>query len=211
MENFNPPIQIIYVMDPHCGWCYGFGSVILKVFDYYKDNPSVEFDILPGGLFPNSFTIPAGFAANKRPIAERITQFSGVAFSEEYFTSILAEGSFLDSELPSRAILAFKKLNFKEVVHFSERLLEIEFKEAKNNSKETTILEVVREFDVDEEMFKAQFESETLKLEVLKNFQIVQEMHVGFPTVLLHKAGNISKIASGYAPFERLIRKIEES
>ena len=43
-------IELAYVMDPHCGWCFGFGKVILELFETYKNDPSIKFTIRPGGL-----------------------------------------------------------------------------------------------------------------------------------------------------------------
>lgn len=198
-------------MDPHCGWCFGFGKVILKIFEHYKNNPSVEFDILPGGLFTRPIFIEKGFAENKRPIAARITELSGVSFSEDYFNVILAEGSFLNSEPPSRAILVFNKLKHKEVILFAERLLTIEFEEAKNNSKEETIFEVLEEFEVDVLEFRNYYESQELKKEVQQKFQMSQNLQTGFPALILRKGKEIKKIAGGYAPFERVLKKIESN
>ncbi|SHK73048.1 protein-disulfide isomerase, contains CxxC motif [Clostridium cavendishii DSM 21758] len=38
--------KIYYVMDPMCGWYYGFGEVIEKIHDKYKEK--YDFTILPG-------------------------------------------------------------------------------------------------------------------------------------------------------------------
>jgi len=164
-------IELLYVMDPHCGWCFGFGKVILELFETYKNNPSVSFDVLPGGLFYPAIQLQNGFADDKRPIAKRIEELAGVTFSEGYFTEVLGRGGFLDSEPPARAVLCVKKLYRKHLVPFTEKLLEKEFIFVKNNSLDEVIFETVKEFDIDKATFDKLFHSTEIKQAVLKEFQ----------------------------------------
>ncbi|MFA8436756.1 MAG: DsbA family protein [Marinifilaceae bacterium] len=202
-------MKLIYVMDPHCGWCFGFEKVILELFEKYKNNPSVSFDIKPGGLFHPAIQINEGFADDKRPIAKRVEDLSGVKFAESYFTNILGNGSFLDSEPPARAILCVKELNKELVVPFTEKLLEKEFIFAKNNSLEKTILETVEEFEIDRTSFEELFHSSEMKQNVIQEFQETRSMVSGYPVLFAKHNGQLIKLAEGYAPFERLVKKIE--
>jgi putative protein-disulfide isomerase len=202
-------MELIYVMDPHCGWCFGFGKVILELFETYKNNPSVSFDIKPGGLFSPKIEIPLNFADSKRPIAQRIEKLSAVKFSEKYFTHILGEGSVLDSEPPARAILCVRELNKELLVPFTEKLLEKEFIYGENNSLEKTIFSVVKELNIDEAKFRDLYHSNEMKQNVLIEFQEARSMVSGYPVLLLRQNNQITKLASGYAPTERLVKKID--
>ena len=205
----NKKIELIYVMDPHCGWCFGFGKVILELFEKYENNPSVRFDVKPGGLFYPAINIPEGFADGKRPIAKRIEELSGVKFSEDYFAKVLGDGSFLDSEPPARAILVVKQIEKDFVVPFTEKLLEKEFIHGQNNSLDGTILKSVKDFKIDMDTFTKYFYSAVMKQMVLSEFQNVQRMVTGYPVLFLKHDSQLTKLASGYAPLERLIKKIE--
>lgn len=202
-------IELIYVMDPHCGWCFGFGKVVLELFENYKNNPSVSFDVKPGGLFSPKIHIPEGFAEDKRPIAKRIEELSGVTFSESYFTKILGSGSFLDSEPPSRAILCVKKMNKELLVPFTEKILKIEFIFGQNNSLDETIFQIIKEFDIDEVLFKEYYYSTEIEQKVRVEFQEVGILITGFPALFMKHNNQLTKLAGGYAPTERIIRKIE--
>ncbi len=202
-------IELIYVMDPHCGWCFGFGKVVLELFENYKNNPSVSFDVRPGGLFSPQIQIPEGFAEDKRPIAKRIEELSDVTFSESYFTNILGSGSFLDSEPPARAIICVKKMNKELLVPFTEKLLEKEFIFGQNNSLDETIFQTIKEFDIDEVLFKEYYYSTEIKQKVLVEFQEVGSLTTGFPALFMKHNNQLTKLAGGYAPTERIIRKIE--
>jgi putative protein-disulfide isomerase len=196
-------------MDPHCGWCFGFGKVILKLHEKYKNNPSVSFDIKPGGLFHPAIETHDGFADDKRPIAKRVEDLAGVKFAEGYFTKILGNGSFLDSEPPARAILSVKTIKKELLVPFTEKLLEKEFIFAKNNSLEETIFETVKEFEIDSVRFDEIFHSSEMKQQVIQEFQETRGMATGYPVLFAKHNGQLIKLAGGYAPFERLVTKIE--
>ncbi len=205
----NNDIELVYVMDPHCGWCFGFGKVILDLFEIYKDNSLVNFDIKPGGLFYPAIEIEEGFADGKRPIAKRIEELAKVKFSENYFTKILGTGSILDSEPPARAILSIKKITRDILVQFTERLLEKEFIFGKNTSFDETIFECIKEFKVEEAAFEKHYNSAEMKQQVILEFQQARSMVTGFPVLFVKHKNQLTKLAGGYAPRERLVKKIE--
>ena len=202
-------IELVYVMDPHCGWCFGFGKVVLELFERYKNNPLVNFDIKPGGLFYPAIEIEEGFADDKRPIAKRIEELANVKFSENYFTKVLGSGSLLDSEPPARTILCIKEINRDILVPFTERLLEKEFIFGKNTSLNETIFENVKEFKIEETAFERRYHSAEMKQKVILEFQQARSMATGFPVLFVKHKNQLTKLAGGYAPTERLVKKIE--
>lgn len=48
--NRNEPIRhsILYVTDPLCPWCYGFGSVMKRIKEKYENK--IRFSLVLGGL-----------------------------------------------------------------------------------------------------------------------------------------------------------------
>lgn len=203
-------VDLIYVMDPHCGWCFGFGRVILDLFNSYGNNPSVRFDVVPGGLFYPAIKIPNGFADDKRPIASRIEELAGIEFSEAYFTDVLRTGKELNSEPPARAIISIKEINKDILIPFTELLLEKEFVGGKDNSLDETIYETVKEFDIEIQEFEKYFHSAEVKEKVQREFQEVQRTTTGFPVLFAKQNNRLTKLAGGFAPTERLIERIEE-
>ncbi|MFA8436758.1 MAG: DsbA family protein [Marinifilaceae bacterium] len=202
-------MELVYVMDPHCGWCYGFGKVILELFEKYENNPSIKIDVKSGGLFHPEITVPEGFADEKRPIIKRIEKTSGVTFSEKYFNEILGNGSVLNSEPPTRAMLCVKKTNPKLLVPFAEKLLEKEFTDGKNNSLEETIFEAVKEFEIDSVQFTELFNSSEMKQKVILEFEETRSMVSKYSALFVKHNGQLTQLAGGYAPLERLVKKIE--
>lgn len=201
-------VKLIYVMDPHCGWCFGFGKVILALFEGYKNNPSIQFDIRLGGLFYPAIKTGSEFAKEKQPIANRIEALAKVKFAKSYFTHVLGPGNYLDSEPPARAILTIKAMQPELLVPFTERLLEKEFMQGKNCSFDKTIFETVDEFKIDLDKFTALFCSPTQKQKTVTEFQETRSMVNGYPVLFIQDKDQLTKLAGGYAPLARLEHKI---
>ena len=74
---------LIYLMDPYCGWCYGFSPVIAKIAREYSDK--LAFDVLSGGMIlPEE---PVHFAPMARYIQtayKRVEELTGIRFGEDF-------------------------------------------------------------------------------------------------------------------------------
>ena len=42
-------MRLLYIADPLCSWCYGFGPELARVLERH---PDAELDLLMGGLRP---------------------------------------------------------------------------------------------------------------------------------------------------------------
>jgi putative protein-disulfide isomerase len=140
---------LLYVMDPHCGWCFGFGAVIEKLFEHYRADDRIKFDVLPGGLFVPKIATSKAFAAEKRSICERISQLAGVTVSESYFADVIGEGGYLDSEVPCRVINTANYLRPGRLILFMEALLAQEFIYGQNISDYARAEPVIEKFGFD--------------------------------------------------------------
>lgn len=100
---------LIYVMDPLCGWCYGFSPVMQKVYDTYKDK--VNFKVVTGGMIIDEKVGPIGkIAPFLKKATAQVTQHTGAEFSPLFLDTILQKGTqILTSFQPSIAIQICKK------------------------------------------------------------------------------------------------------
>jgi putative protein-disulfide isomerase len=84
-------IQLTYLFDPLCGWCYGASPAI----EALMQQPGIKVTALPTGLFAGAGAFPmnAGFAAHAWQADLRIRHLTGQAFSEAYRRNILEGGT----------------------------------------------------------------------------------------------------------------------
>ncbi|SFB25978.1 hypothetical protein [Clostridium frigidicarnis] len=90
--------KIYYIMDPMCGWCYGFSDVITKINDRYKED--FEFTILPGGMWrdENVKKMNSELASYIKSHNKQIESLTNKHFGEGFEKNILEnEEAILDS------------------------------------------------------------------------------------------------------------------
>lgn len=82
-------IQLTYLMDPLCGWCYGASPALQAL----TAEPGVQISIAPTGLFAGDGSRPMSpeFAAYAWGNDQRIQGLTGQRFTERYQTQLLSD------------------------------------------------------------------------------------------------------------------------
>jgi putative protein-disulfide isomerase len=210
-RNERQKTTLLYVMDPHCGWCFGFGTVIKKLYERYRTDDRVRFDVLPGGLFVPKISTSKAFADGKRSICERISQFAGVTFSESYFADVIGEGGYLDSEVPCRILNTANHLLPDRLIPFMEALLAQEFIHGRNISDYATAEPVIDEFGFDLGEFRTVFGSQFMAETARANFGRAAAVADGYPALFAAtESSDLESLAKGFAPLGRLTKRVDE-
>ncbi len=97
--------NLIYLMDPLCGWCYGASSAIQKL----AKAQDFSIELLPVGLFSGSGAriMDQNFAAYAWSNDQRIAKITGQEFSEAYRHQVLdLPNGIFDSSVATLALTA---------------------------------------------------------------------------------------------------------
>ena len=98
-------IEISYLFDPLCGWCYGASAVL----ETLAARPDVTMKLAPTGLFAGDGARPMddGFASFAWTNDQRISRLTGQPFSQDYRNKVLGDRtSKLDSGSATLALTA---------------------------------------------------------------------------------------------------------
>ena len=210
-RNEGQKTTLLYVMDPHCGWCFGFGKVIEKLYEHYHADGRVRFEVLPGGLFVPKISTSKVFGEGKRAIWERISHLSGVAVGESYFANVIGEGGYLDSEVPCRVINTANHFGHDRLIPFMEALLTEEFTHGRNISDFAAAEPVIQQFGFDLGAFKANFDSDLMTKATHENFARARTIADGYPVLFAaSESGELTALARGFAPLDRLKKRVDE-
>lgn len=90
-------MKLYYIWDAYCGWCHGFGRVLVT---FVNQHPELELVVLSGGLFDAGRRIgdyPHILSAN-----QQINQIYGVIFGPAY-QELLAQGDLVMNSLHAAA------------------------------------------------------------------------------------------------------------
>jgi putative protein-disulfide isomerase len=195
--------QLIYMMDPHCGWCYGYSGTMHSIAAHFQNEGRLELSLVTGGLFHPAKSISSDFAEDKRPIAARISQQFTVQFSEDYFRNVLGSGR-LDSLVPCQVINAVKISSPEAVFAFAKQLIEAAFSDGRNISEQSVCLDVVHESGLDSERIASILPTPEVIEMTKKSFEFSRQVGTGFPSLILKSERGLTHLGGAQLDLKTL-------
>ncbi|XZF12561.1 DsbA family protein [Chitinophagaceae bacterium MMS25-I14] len=202
---------IIYVMDPLCGWCYGYSEVMQQLQAKHKED--FDFRIITGGMITGSRVAPVSEMAQYILSAyKRVEEYSGAVFGEPYLDMLRKGTEINNSELPCRAIYTMGQFRPDEMLDYAHALQLKLFREGKSLNDETTYRELAAAFDLDPDVFIAAMNSEENKYGTQQDFQWVQAAKInGFPCTILQKEDQYYLLSRGYQNLDGVEKVLESA
>jgi len=203
-------MELVYILDPRCGWCNGNADTITSIYEKYRDR--INFRVLSGGMWAGD-QVRQYCPETVQYIKDHdpdVHQTTGAYFSPEYEQNVLGNPDIVfDSEPPSRAIAIANRLKPEVAFPFAEDVIRAQFIGGKDINDLQVHLELAEKYGINKDEFARVFESEEAGKETQKMFATVRQMGVNvFPTLLLDDDGRLDVVAIGYVPFEELDRRI---
>ncbi|WP_423681481.1 DsbA family protein [Undibacterium sp. WLHG33] len=211
-------IQLIYVADPMCSWCYGFGPELQALLEMM---PDANLDIIVGGLRAyNQEVMSEEQRQTIRGHWKHMAEATGLPFAA---TGMTQAGFKYDTEPACRTVVATKML----ADHLSPVQLLSVFRAIQHafyaEGKDVTDLRLLSDIAVralnetdGAESFDASSFYETLvsplcMADTRQEFEQCQRWGVrGFPALLLVHNNALHMIASGFTKRAALVSAIEE-
>lgn len=195
-------LNLIYVWDAYCGWCYGF-SKTLRAFR--EKHPELPLTILSGGLFTGERKQPLSAYPYIAEANNRISQLTGAEFGAEY-ESLLADDDFiLDSDTAAIGFAALRSFAPERAVYLASAMQQAFYFDGKSLSDPETYRDIAVAFDLDPEAVIARLKDSAIAEEAAKDFIAVGELGVqSYPTLLLQKDGEYFRLGGGAMSLEKL-------
>jgi putative protein-disulfide isomerase len=203
-------MKVLYVYDPLCGWCYGFGPVVEKIEKDFKG--SVEVEIISGGMVMGDRIMPvgnmAGYILNAIP---RIEKTTGIQFGQPYI-DLLKEGTYVtSSEKPSVALCVYKSFTNERSVEYGHAIQTSFYKYGKDLNNDSLYGDLAADFNIDRTEFLKRMQDSTYLKQAQEEFKRATNLGVtGYPTLLLKQEKGYVKLTEGYNGYEsieKLLRK----
>lgn len=200
--------KLIYVMDPHCGWCYGNSGNITDLYSEFSDQ--IDFELMVGGMWVG-YNAPNGGSAFERFINNHSPQMEATtgAYVSKVFYELVKDSSYVFSSLePAAAIVLIKDLAPEHTFAFAKALQRSIFAEGKRLDKIETYQPILRELKIEPEEFEKNWMSESNISKTQKEINSAKQMASGFPTLLFHDESGTHPLASGYFNKEEMVHTI---
>lgn len=198
----NNNIEIAYIGDPLCSWCWGIAPDLKKLQEKYEGE--VGFRVVMGGLRPFVNTpMTRKLKEFLRHHWEEVGSRSGQPFK---FDLLDGEDQFVyDTEPPCRAVVTVRELDPANAFSFFKSVQHAFYAENKDTNLPETYLSLLAETSIEPETFLAAFDSVEMKKETLKDFAWVKDSGIGgFPTVIARVGEDWHLLSHGYASFEKM-------
>ena len=205
---------LIYCYDAYCGWCYGFSTVIKKIYFEYRD--SINFDVLSGGMiFDENPRHISAIASYVQTAYKQVEELTGIKFGEDYLWHMFNPDEsdwFPESTTPAIALYIFKEyLPYRAVEVAADLQYALNY-EGRDLTDKEAYRHLLHKYNVPEDDFYNKLKSEEYKEKAYYEFALVKQLNVtGFPSVLLQVSDSkFYLLAQGYTDYDTLKRRIEK-
>lgn len=208
-------MKLVYVGDPMCSWCYGFGKELAQL---KEQHPEIELEIVVGGLRAGG-TEMLDDAAKQFRLQHwaRVQAASGLPFDRAAF--VARQGFIYDTEPVCRAVVAARRLapqaDLLAVFRAFQHGFYAEGRDTTDGKELAAIgaAELQRQgHDVSEAGFLYTWREPATVAETHSNFVRARKLGVAsFPALLLDTGDAVHEVSPGYAHAEQLDRLLREA
>ena len=187
--------RFVYVADPMCSWCYGFGPQLAALAETHD----LEVEVVMGGLRPGPSAQPLDERLRRylENTWGRIAEITGRPFDLSFLER---EGWVYDTELPARAVVVAREMRPSTAWPFFERLQRAFYAEAVDITDPAVYPTLVAEFpELPGDEFAERLASEESRKLAWRDFSRARKMGVeGFPALFLGDDARTVPLAFGY-------------
>lgn len=203
----NSNLQIIYVGDPMCSWCWGIAPDLKKLRDHYRQE-DINFSIVVGGLRPGG-----GDPWNDKMKAflkhhwEEVNKRSGQPFGYALFDK---ESFNYDTEPACRAAVVGRSLVGDQELEFFSAIKRKFYVDSEDPNHVDFYKTICEEFEVDFQEFSNRFNDPKYKQATHEEFVLNRNWGItGYPSVILKKDDQLYAVAQGFASYDDMQSRIE--
>ena len=199
-------MKLLYVADPMCSWCYGFGPELEKLL---KRHPDAEVDLVMGGLRPfNKQATTPDFREMLREHWRHVSTASGLPFSE---SALDRPGFVYDTEPACRAVVTARALEPAKALPYMKAVQLGFYRDARDVTRGDELAEIAGECGFERDSFRMHLDSEPMRNQARSDFARTQSLGVsGFPTLGVAHGQQLYLVTSGYVTDDVLEYRIAE-
>ncbi|AXI03904.1 DsbA family protein [Aquirhabdus parva] len=207
-------MKLIYVGDPMCSWCYGFGKELTALI---RRTPDLSLEIVVGGVRAGATDVLDEVGKRFRlQHWNRVEGLSGLPFNRDAFKAL--EGFVYDTEPVCRAVVTARHFIQDGGLLAVFRALQDGFYARGDDTTQGVVLAKIatealqtagQSVGVDE--FLVRWASEEIRTETAADFVWARSIGVqSFPALWLEQDGRYFVVSPGYASVTELEHRLSE-
>jgi putative protein-disulfide isomerase len=207
--------SLVYVGDPMCSWCYGFG---VPLHQFLEQLPGVPLALVLGGLRAyNKEVMPDTLKSTLHHHWEEVTKRSGKPFGSGQFDR---DGYIYDTEPACRAVVTIRTHAAEHALAMYHAVQHAFYAMGRDITQATVLADVWQELvdskaigDVDftRDAFVTAFDSDSIKTQTRNDFAMVQQWGIrGFPALIAVVNGEAQLVANGYMEADEMLKRVQQ-
>jgi putative protein-disulfide isomerase len=204
--------SLIYIADPMCSWCYGFGPELRTLLDGL---PGMPLHIVVGGLRAyNTKTMDAELKTTLLSHWQHVAERTGLPFAPD---ALSREGFVYDTEPACRAVVTARTLAPQAAFAVFEAIQQAFYTQSRDVTQGEVLAEIASAAlaangqAVDAATFFAAWNSTAMQDATREDFEQTKRWGVsGFPTLVLERDGQLDLVASGYTAMPTLVELLQQ-
>jgi putative protein-disulfide isomerase len=203
-------MNLIYIADPLCSWCYGFGRTISELLAEPGELQPLQLALVMGGLRPYT-TEPLTPQRAEEILGHwrHVHEASGLPFTAAPHTALHEAGFIYDTEPASRAAVTVRTLWPQHTWRYFKAVQAAFYAEGKNVTRAEVLADVAESLGLPRANFAEAFASTALREATAKDFAQSQTWGItGFPAVIAQRGDELHLVCRGYAPVATLRAQI---
>ncbi len=199
-------MRLLYIADPMCSWCYGFGPELTKLLERH---PGTRVDLVMGGLRPfNTQPMSAEFKEMLRGHWRHVATASGLPFSETIFER---DDFIYDTEPACRAVVTARHMDVDKAYAYLKAVQLAFYRDGREVMSGDVLADIAAECGYQRDLFRMSFDSEAMREETKSDFTTTQSLGVGgFPTLGVGYGSQLFLVTSGYVTDDVLEYRLAE-
>ncbi len=199
-------MHLLYIADPLCSWCYGFGPELGRLL---ARNPGTRLDLVMGGLRAgNREPASAALKAMLREHWTHVARESGLPFND---AALDRPGFVYDTEPACRAVVTGIALDPTRAYALFGAIQAAFYRDARDVTREDVLADIAEDGGYGRAAFLARHACEDMRESAREDFATAQDLGVnGFPTLAVSHEGELFLVASGYTATEALEQRLAQ-
>jgi putative protein-disulfide isomerase len=199
-------VELLYIADPMCSWCWGFAPVLEQVRKTLPENATVRY--VMGGLAADSEApMPEETRQYIQGAWRAVAERTGAQFNWNFWERCVPKRS---TYMACRAVITAEQLQAGAASAMFHRIQQAYYCEARNPSESEMLVELAIELGLNGDQFLRDLRSPQIETLLQADFQLRREADCrGFPSLIMRIDGNFEHANSGYDNYPTVAKKLE--
>lgn len=202
-------MRLVYIMDPHCGWCYGNSENIKKLVGHFSD---LKVELLVGGMLlgQNAPYGGPGLSDFIQSHSPRMVEMTGAEVSQKYYDVVSNPKVHFSSLEPSAAMVYLGSQSDEHPVKIASFVQRLLFFDGLDLTAASSYENIVSDLGLSFEKFENEWLSDSVIASTEAQFAKAKSLCNGFPALIAMEGDETGTLASGYFDYEKMVEHIEK-